>query len=145
MGKEKELTNRLVSKYKTSDPFLLCDYLDIHVHFVPLGSTRGVYRYIRRTKIIAINSDLDDCEYSTVCAHELGHALMHTGNAIYMNALMPLSRPRRQENEANRFAANLLIGDCQILELIQYGYNIQQMASEIGVSQELMELRMTDY
>lgn len=144
MGKEKEWAKKLIRRYDTSDPFKICKALNIQVFYTDLGKTRGLYTYNKRNKFITINSSLAEEEYRIVCAHELGHAVLHRdSNRIYMDSIM-LTRPNVEENEANRFAAHLLIPDELLLEYRDFGFSISQVASDLGLPVNILELKLAD-
>ena len=108
----KEKVLQLKEKYKTSDPFLLSTYLNIIVIVYDLHpEINGYYKYDRRNKYIVINSNLSFAMQLLVCAHELGHAILHPRlNTPFMRRNTFLSVDKI-EREANRFAAELLIPD----------------------------------
>lgn len=71
---------KLIHKFKTNDPFKIIEnYKNILVYKVPLeGNVKGFYQYQDGLKFIFINKDLNFVQQNMVCAHELGHALLHT-------------------------------------------------------------------
>ena len=100
---------RLFRKYKTNCPFELAAYLNINVWFLNLeDDCRGfAFRALRR-KYIAINSSLIKEEQRIVCAHELGHLLLHKGLGYYFIDQHTLFYPSKYERQANHFAVHLL-------------------------------------
>lgn len=144
MGKEKEWAEKLRNKYDTSDPFKICKSMSIQVFYADLGKTRGLYTYNKRNKFITINSTLAKEEYGIVCAHELGHAVLHRdSNRIYMDSIM-LTRPNVEENEANRFAAHMLIPDEVLLDYRDSGFSVSQIAADLEVPKSILELKLAD-
>lgn len=106
--KEKYIVEKLIAKYKTCNPFEICEKRNINVLYCDLGKLRGFYRYSKRNKLITINSNLPEIERMNVCAHELGHEILHSEhNRIFLNSTFIL--PSKFENQANRFAAYLLL------------------------------------
>lgn len=106
----RNIVKKLKRKYDTSDPFDLAKQLDIIVIITELAqSLNGYFYYFQRNKIIYINSHLNEKQMRLVAAHELGHALLHVNtNSIYMqNSTFFVSQ--KLENEANIFAAELLL------------------------------------
>ena len=90
--------------------------------------------------IIYIDRELDEPEARWVCAHELGHALLHRGyNRIFMDqhTYFPVNR---YEIEADRFAVDLLYDDDELRDFLEQP--IQLAADYMGVSTELVEYRM---
>lgn len=108
----KEKTNQLKKRYNTECPYEIASYLKIHVMEHNLHpDINGYYKYDRRNQYIVINHNLDLNQQRIVCAHELGHAVLHPKvNTPFMNNNTFLS-VSKIELEANRFAAELLIPD----------------------------------
>ncbi|WP_346877519.1 ImmA/IrrE family metallo-endopeptidase [Clostridium sp. UBA5712] len=132
----------LVKKYGTRDPFLLASCLNLNVKFLEYSdNTKGYYIKVGKNKFIIINSNLTEEEKRVVLAHEIGHAVMHSSKEIHFlreNTLFPKGR---HENEANKFAAELLINlnsidKCYIQEL-----SLEQLARFMMVPKELIELK----
>lgn len=136
----KRIAVSLVRKYGSRDPFQIARTLGMIVIRTPLQGIRGFYQYVKRCGIIYIDSSLEEREAAFVCAHELGHALLHRGcNRIFMDThtYFPV---RRQEIEADRFAVDLLFDDEDLRDLLEHP--IQLAASCMGVSNELAEYRL---
>lgn len=104
----------LVERYDTRDPFELCDAMDIRIRYMDLGnSIKAFYFYQSRIKNIVINIHADPHARHILCAHELGHSVLH-GELAAMRGFQELELfdylvPT--EYEANLFAAELLIDD----------------------------------
>ena len=108
LNKEKFIVDKLVKKYNSYNPFEICEKMNINLIYADLGEIRGYYRYSKQNKFITINSILPDHEKLNVCAHELGHAVLHSEyNRIFLNSTFFL--PSKFENQANRFAAYLIL------------------------------------
>ena len=136
----KRVADSLVRKFKTRDPFRIAEDLGIVVIITPLQGIRGFYQYLQRCSIIYIDSSLGDQDARFVCAHEIGHALLHRGcNRIFMDTHTYFA-VNRYEVEANRFAVNLLFDDTDLKDFLEYP--IQIAADCMGVSLELAEYRM---
>lgn len=108
----KEKVKQLQQRYQTSCPYQIAEHLKIHVlHHDLHPEIRGFYKYDRRNRYIVINNNLDETYQRVVCAHELGHAILHSrANTPFMrkNTLFSIDK---LEREANTFAAELLIPD----------------------------------
>lgn len=134
----KEKINQLKQKYDTDCPYQLANHLKIHVLQHNLNhEINGYYKYDRRNQYIVINSNLEKHTQNIVCAHELGHAVLHPKiNTPFMrnNTLLSVNKIER---EANRFAAELLIPD----ESFNEYETIQSIASLHNVPLELVELK----
>jgi len=108
----KGIVERLCRKYDTRDPFEIAECLGVVLVKAQLtDNVRGFYRYWQRRKIIVINSNMPWEEQRIVCAHELGHAVLHKKvNAMFLNRCTFLDTDQ-YEKEANQFASHLLISD----------------------------------
>lgn len=125
----------LIRTWGSRNPFTLCSYLKIYVFFKDLGEIKGFYEKINGRKVIVINSNLDKFAQKIVCAHELGHAIMHSSKQIQFSrehTLFP--KHSLYEEEANKFAAELLIDENDD----EYIYNCK---IDFKVLKELKELK----
>lgn len=138
--KQKRIAESLVRKHKTRDPFRIAEALGYIVIRTSLQGIRGFWHHTQRQHIIFIDENLPEGAARFVCAHEIGHILMHRGyNRIYMdtNTYFPVNR---QEVEANRFAVDLLYDDEDLRSFMDYP--IQLVADYMGVSVELANYRL---
>ena len=138
----REKVSQLKQTFKTDCPYEMAEYLNIHVlHHDLHFEIRGYYKYDRRNQFIVINSNLGEDYRRVVCAHELGHAVLHKKvNTPFMRQNTFLS-VEKIEREANRFAAHLLISDEILLDYIQDQKSIYNIASLHKVPVELVELK----
>lgn len=108
----KEKVSKLFKKYKTTDPFELAAYMNIIVIFWDLHEQiQGYYKYDRRNRYIVINKNLSYEYQRFVCAHELGHAILHTRINTPFLTKYTLMSVDKIEREANQFATYLLLYD----------------------------------
>lgn len=134
-----KLTNAIVRKYHTRNPFDIIREKNVILIFAPLKDVRGFYQYFQRNHIIYIDENLSMHEKAFVCAHELGHMLLHKkANAVFMDT-RTFFNTNKYELEANLFAAELLIPDDIILEY--HYYTTEQLARLLGYDRGLVELK----
>ena len=136
----KRIADSLVRKYRTRDPFRIAQDLGFVVLRPPMQGIRGFYQYIKRCYVIYIDSALDERDAWFVCAHEIGHALMHRGfNRIFLDShtYFPTNR---YEIDANHFAVDLLYDDDDLRDFLEYP--VQLAADCMGVSTELAAYRL---
>jgi len=129
----------LIKKHKTNNPIKLAEALGIHVLFEPLKKIKGYYISLQRNKFIVINSNLDYMEQLVVCAHELGHAILHPKVNCCFLKRFTLQCTEKIEIEANRFCAYLLITDEMIKDYEGLTYSQISQATYIPV--KIVELR----
>lgn len=72
-----ELACSLKKKYKTNNPFIFADKLNVNVRFKYLKSLKGFYTVSQRNRFICINNTLDETMPKIVACHELGHDQLH--------------------------------------------------------------------
>jgi len=134
----KQIVTDITKKHKTANPFEIAENLNIQIIEWDLHhEINGYYKYDRRNKYIVINQNLSNEWKKVVCAHELGHAILHTRiNTPFMkqNTLFSLNKIER---EANRFAAELLISEDSFKEC----GNIYEIASLHNVPIDLVHLK----
>lgn len=136
----KKKANSIARKYGTRNPFEIIANLNVIPVFYPLaGQTRGFYQYFQRNNLIYIDESLPEQEQIVVCAHELGHMFLHKkSNAIFLDSRTHF-KTSKFENEANTFAAELLIPDSLIYE--NPDLTRQQIARLAGYNEKLMEFK----
>ncbi len=140
--KEKQLAQSLIARHGTGDPFELCSLLGVPVLRVGLHrQIRGFCHYALGTHIIYINQALDERAQRFVCAHELGHVLLHPqANRIFLDT-STYQVTARYELAANRFACHLLFPeDSAFFEYPEY--TVEQMAAVLGLPAQLVEYRI---
>lgn len=139
----KKIADNLAKKYETRNPFEIIRNLNVILVFYPLEGVKGFYQYFQRNNIIYIDERLDDNEKIFVCAHELGHMLLHKkSNAIFMDSRTHLNTSK-YENEADRFAVDLLVSDSVIENHLDF--SIDQFSRLFGYSKKMIELRLKDF
>lgn len=128
----------IARQHRTNDPFEIASRLGITVLYESLGNTLGYFNTYKRIKIIHINNCLEALVQRFVCAHELGHAILHPNlNTPFLRS-HTLYSVDRIEREANRFAVELLIPD----ELIrEHATTVRDVAVLCGVPQEIAKLK----
>lgn len=136
----------LIKRYGTRDPFALSQALDIRIRYKDLGdSIKAYYFYQSRIKNIVINHRADIIDRNILCAHELGHAVLHTELAMMkgFQELTLFDSMVPTEYEANLFAAELLIDDADLLEsLRECGKSFFSIAKELCVPPELLDFKL---
>ncbi|MDR3543246.1 MAG: ImmA/IrrE family metallo-endopeptidase [Desulfosporosinus sp.] len=133
--------DKLISRYKTNDPYEIAEAKNIIIIHEPLGSTLGYHSTYKRIHFIHINYDLGSTWQRFVCAHELGHAIMHPKvNTPFLRANTFFSVDRI-EREANTFAVELLIPDYIIHGYENTSRSIYQIAASCGIPKELANLK----
>ena len=99
--------------WHTDDPFVIAEKYGIFVTFRTSyisDFTAETFRIQGYPTIISINADYDDFSRRILCAHELGHALLHN-NGINHYAVAYSHDIEKLERDANLFAITLISDD----------------------------------
>ena len=137
--KEKVLANKLAKKFGTRNPFEIIKGMNVISIPSDLIGVRGFYQYFQRNNLIYIDQNLPYQEQVWVCAHELAHMLIHKkSNTVFMDTRTHFNTSV-YENEANKFAIELLVPDEVILEY--HDYTLEQIAKALGYQKRLLELK----
>ena len=138
---------RLVQHHGTRDPFQIAKALGIHVIFdYDFKELKGMYKVILQSRFIFINGNMNNRDKRMVCAHELGHDRFHQhfAKSGIMQEFMLYDMKSRTEYEANIFAAELLIDNDDILELVKEERDICYIAGELGEDMNLVLIKIDE-
>lgn len=136
----KTKAEELVQKYQTSAPFALCERMGIPIVKEELPeSVRGFSVSIKGRRIIYLNALLEEEMLRQVCAHELGHMVLHRQHNLIFMMEHTLYVHEKFEREADQFCAALLIGQ----EMLGEVTTVQQLAALAGVEERIAALRVT--
>lgn len=135
-----------LSKFsETRNPFEICDSIGVNVVFADIGSLKGMYKYIKKNRYIVISNRLDEKTAKIICAHELGHDILHrefAKNGFWREYTL-FGCDGKQEYEANLFAAELLISDSDILEFSKYNYSTKEIAENLNIDENLICIKLS--
>lgn len=129
----KDYVINIAQKHETTDPFKIARQKDIIVLFENLGNTLGFYSTYKRFKFIHINNEIDEITQRFVCAHELGHAVLHPKSNTPFLRNQTFFSVDRLEVEANTFAVELLLTDESIDTYKDTNLSIQEIAEIYGI------------
>lgn len=134
----KRLVAYYVKKFETRNPFRIADNLGVLYQFGDIGC-EGCYMYLKKHRYIFLNANLDGPEKEMVMAHELGHAILHRKENCYFIRNKTFLSTAKIENEANAFAAELLVPD----EIIYSNPDLtkEQIARMLGYTEMIMEFK----
>lgn len=138
-----EKAERLIAKYDTRNPYTIAGQLGIYVlNFDTPGTLKGMYSVIKRSRFIFVNESLDAELRRFVCAHELGHDILHRkiiGQTPVSDTNM-YGNSSRMEYEANVFAATLLIDRKKVLKYAMDGRTGAEIAALLRVDINLISI-----
>lgn len=136
---------RLVREFGTRDPFAIARGLGVQVLFRnDFTRLKGMYKVILRNRYIFINANLEPAMQHLVCAHELGHDLLHRRffRAGTFQEFVLYDMKSKPEFEANVFAAELLLEDSVVDSCLKGGYDVFQVAGMLGVDVNLLLVKV---
>ncbi len=108
------LVQQIKDAWKTADPYTIAKHLGIRVIFSDaLGKDFTAYtvRFANCPTMITINNNYSDTSKKILCAHELGHAILHADSGINHFAITNTNINTSVEYDANLFAITLLSDD----------------------------------
>lgn len=141
MNNIKETVNNLIDKYETNCPFKIAKQRNIIIIYNQLKDYFGYFNTYKRCKFIHINNQLDETLQRFVCAHELGHAILHPRTNTPFLKKNTLFSTEKIELEANTFAAELLIPDVFFTDFDNSIITAQQAASIYGVPEHVVKFK----
>ena len=145
MKPDRQLTADLIREYGTRDPFQIAFLMDVAVKFINTRRQKGLCAVFDGYPFIFINQNLSEQMQRMTCAHELGHILLHkdilAGNVPLLEYELFDIR-NAAEFEANAFAANLLIDEQELLDLMHDGADMIAAASSLNINVNLLMIRL---
>lgn len=139
----KKFANKLAAAHDTRNPFRIASENHIHILYEELCENLGYFSQLFRIKTIRINNLADPFLQPFICAHELGHALLHPHAGTHAFNRNSFIANCKIEKEANQFAVELLLPD----ELIA-GHpetDIYNLARTAGIPHQLVYLKSISY
>jgi len=137
----KGIVRQLINIHKTNNPFQIAKERNIIILFAELGNTLGFYSSYKRTQFIHLNNQLTEEEQYFVCAHELGHAVLHPKSNTPFLRKNTLFSVEKLEVEANTFAVELLLPDEIVTQYKNTDMTIFTVAEMYSVPRELVYLK----
>jgi Zn-dependent peptidase ImmA (M78 family) len=136
----KKNVERLIKQHHSNNPFAIADSMNVIVIYSNMKNTLGFFSKYKRCKFIHLSNAIPEELQTFVCAHELGHAILHPKlNTPFLkrNTLFSVDKVER---EANAFAVELLLPDKLICEYPNC--ELTDIAKSIGIPDRLINLKM---
>ncbi len=138
--------NKLIRKVGSREPEDIAKQLGIIIMPVPFTKQKGVYKVIERNRFIFIKEDLCPEMRKIVLLHEIGHDVLHRGEAkMFQEFNIFDMKNDRMEYEANSFAAEVALSDEKILEYIYQGCDIGVIAKCMNSDINLVALKVANF
>lgn len=138
-----DIADRLVAKSGNIANHIASDQ---NIYIVPMNFTqqKGAYCYIEKTHFVFIKADLNDQMREFVLLHEIGHAMLHCEKSSCFSDDSMLKLANMLEDEANLFAAHIMIPDEEIMEYAMDGYTTFQIATAMNLHINIVTLKIKD-
>lgn len=133
----------LEARYHTRDPYELCDILGIRIRRINLEKKlKGFFFYQSRIPNIVIDTNVSEVLERILIAHELGHAILHKDTAMMVGfeEMELFDAIADTENEANLFAAEMILNDEDVLEKLE-AYSFFQAAQALYVPAAFLDYK----
>lgn len=144
-----DAAHKLIRRYGTRDPQKIATALEIEIETLPFKRQKGVYTVLDRQPVIIVKEGLHPITRSIVIAHELGHHILHQKQlkeTPYLQEFNIFDMTNKQmEYEANLFVSALLLPDDEVLEYIQQGYNVADIAKAMNSDINLVALKVSTF
>ena len=139
-----ETAERVLKEHGGRDIFETAENSGVNVWFRELGGLKGFYICENGERYIVINDGLDDVLKKVVCAHELGHDMLHRELSVggIREGTLFLDT-NKTEREANLFAACVLVSDEEILEAVSRSADIASVAAELKLPAEIVGYKLS--
>ena len=142
------MPKRLIRRFNTRDPFEIADALGITVMIrSDFVRQKGAFAVVGNNSFIFLNDNLSEYMQRLVCAHELGHALLHRHLGTAPGGMMEFEIfdiKDDTEYDANVFAANLLIDEQEVLEMAREGYDVVHIAKELNLNVNILLVKLNE-
>jgi len=136
----------IVRKCGTRNPRRIAQELGIEVFERPFETQKGAYTVILKNRYIFLKDDLHPVMANIVLWHEIGHDQFHRKNAAKNGAFREFNifdmQQNRMEYEANIFASQGSLADDDVLDCIDRGYDIYQIARALHSDMNLVILKV---
>jgi len=138
--------DKLSRKYQTRDPHELCAALGVRIRLKDLGTgIKAYYFYQSRIRNIVLNSRVVEPIRRILVAHELAHDQLHKKMAMLkgFQEIELFDKTLPTEYEANIFAAELLVSDRELLELLNDNdKSFFDVACELCIPAPLLDFKL---
>ncbi len=138
-----EAADELNDKFRGRNIYETAENSGAKVWFRPLGQLKGFYVFENGRRYIVVNNQLNEQMRRLVCAHELGHDILHRELSVggIRESTMFLSN-NKTEREANLFAAEMLLSDKAVLSELAYNSDPETASYNLNVPVELLEYKL---
>jgi Zn-dependent peptidase ImmA (M78 family) len=135
----KKIVKEIIGKYNSNNPFIIADSMNVTIIYSNMKNTLGFFSKYKRCKFIHLNNTIPEKLQTFVCAHELGHVILHPELNTPFLKQNTLFLVEKVEREANTFAVELLLPDKLLCEYPNC--ELTDIAKIIGIPDKLIDLK----
>lgn len=142
-----EQVEELIRQYGTRDPDELAACLGIHIYErSDFHQLLGMYAVLDGRRCIFLNANIDEGQRRMILSHEIGHDRLHQeeGQRQGLFEFTLFNMTRRNEYEANVFAAHLLLEDEEVHSLAMEGRDVVSIARLFKVDINLLLIKLVE-
>ena len=136
----------IVRMCETRNPRKIAHELGITIFECPFTVQKGAYKVVLKNRYIFLKDDLNSVMADIVLWHEIGHDQFHRAEAVSNGAFKEFNifdmQENRMEYEANIFASQGSLADEDVLDCIERGYDIYQIARALHSDINLVVLKV---
>ena len=141
-----EAVEKLKRRFAEDDPFKLCEDMGILLIQKPFGTEpdaiKGFFLESKRIRTITLNSSLPRVIQKFIVCHELGHAVLHRKSGIHaFHEITLFDESSGFEKDANLFAAEFLLDDNHVLQMLNDDFTFFSAAAALNVPAELLDFK----
>lgn len=142
-----EEVKKLMKKYQSNNPQQLAKQLGIIVKYEPMGTfdgcCKGFFITHCRKKHITVNADLCENTQRIILVHEIAHAHLHfkANTCAAFHDFVIFENVNTMECEANVFAADYLMDDDAVLDVLTENISFFEAAARLYVPPELLAFK----
>ena len=138
---------KLKKKYPNCTLSELCGNLGITVVLRPMGKQTGACKgfFFRNCQLsyVVVNSDLPELVQKIIICHEMAHSVLHKDSPLLkaFHEVTLFDDTQKMEYEANIFAAEYLLDDDRVFEVLNGDLSFSGAAAALAVPVELLDFK----
>lgn len=139
--------DELVRQCETRDALRIAEELGIWIYYEDtLKDLLGMYTNRWNHRIMILNPNMDSYLTQMVCAHEVGHDMLHRdfAKAEGMKEFVLFNMKDNTEYEANAFAAHILLDNGEVYSLARQGYDVAEISQALNSHINLMLIKLLE-
>ncbi len=138
--------DEIVRLCETRNPRSIARELGINIMEYHFKKQKGAYKVVMKNRYVFLKDDMNPIMTDIVLWHEIGHDQFHRDEAIKVGIFKEFNifdmQQNRMEYEANIFASQGSLDDNDVLECVEQGYDVYQIARALRSDINLVILKI---